>query len=511
MRENWKESHYHVFRIASHVVPREGDYSRWVAEIFTGVKLIFRVRFTITGTILRREEDLEYLENEGLKRVHALIDFGEFVSSTQYDYTMSSSGEEVSHQPAEPYRNVFASDSERLTYHILQIMKRIQYDMPGHIVSSDYNLAGWAYRLGIQDDDFIPLLQQLDHEGLISVIWVPNPERTNSFLPAGGMNITPAGMRHLEDFEKELVSRMRTSATPDLEENAFQIARFFYDQRYVGQKTITSDQTAVLVNKIVDNFDACVEFLILSRYINRTIKDNKEYLSLSADGVAFVKKILPARFVISQQAEIIARHLYRKSLEGEDHYPVSQIMSDLGYSQIQLSDAGQELVDEGLIEERLVSDQADNPSMRLTREGRRAVRRNFRKPEQVISHHYGDQISVGNIGDNSVVAAGRESSAIQGLSSDEITGIFREIFTTITADDRLDATTKLEVKENVELLEEEAKKSEQVNERAVKIYLRNLMKMAPDIFEVVVATIINPVNGFATALRKIAEKAKEEG
>jgi hypothetical protein len=34
--------------------------------------------------------------------------------------------------------------------------------------------------------------------------------------------------------------------------------------------------------------------------------------------------------------------------------------------------------------------------------------------------------------------------------------------------------------------------------------------MAPDIFEVAVDTLTNPVRGVATVIRKVAEKAREE-
>jgi hypothetical protein len=39
---------------------------------------------------------------------------------------------------------------------------------------------------------------------------------------------------------------------------------------------------------------------------------------------------------------------------------------------------------------------------------------------------------------------------------------------------------------------------------------RNIARMAPDVLDVVVATLGNPLAGLGVAVKKIAEKAKEE-
>ncbi len=61
----------------------------------------------------------------------------------------------------------------------------------------------------------------------------------------------------------------------------------------------------------------------------------------------------------------------------------------------------------------------------------------------------------------------------------------------------------------VDGLEKEAQKGEEAKEENVRKWFDFLAQAAPDIFDVAVATFINPIHGLGTAFRKIAEKAKE--
>jgi len=63
----------------------------------------------------------------------------------------------------------------------------------------------------------------------------------------------------------------------------------------------------------------------------------------------------------------------------------------------------------------------------------------------------------------------------------------------------------------VDQIRREAKKDEQdIRQNFLQERLGNLAKMAPDIFEVTVATLANPALGFAVIAQKIAKKAREE-
>ena len=67
-----------------------------------------------------------------------------------------------------------------------------------------------------------------------------------------------------------------------------------------------------------------------------------------------------------------------------------------------------------------------------------------------------------------------------------------------------------EIVTQVEYIQQEVIRGDEANGNKVKRWLRNVADMAPDIFDVTVATIINPVLGITEAIRKIAIKAREE-
>jgi hypothetical protein len=63
----------------------------------------------------------------------------------------------------------------------------------------------------------------------------------------------------------------------------------------------------------------------------------------------------------------------------------------------------------------------------------------------------------------------------------------------------------------VEEIEAEAVKGEDADESLIGRHLRNIARMAPDILDVTLKTIANPVLGLATIAQKIASKASAEG
>ena len=69
---------------------------------------------------------------------------------------------------------------------------------------------------------------------------------------------------------------------------------------------------------------------------------------------------------------------------------------------------------------------------------------------------------------------------------------------------------KKRILEEVDQVRQEVEKGENVRQSFLQDRLRNLATMAPDIFDVTVATLANPVFGFALAVQKIARKARSE-
>ncbi|HSH14234.1 MAG TPA: hypothetical protein VLA15_10805 [Desulfurivibrionaceae bacterium] len=105
---------------------------------------------------------------------------------------------------------------------------------------------------------------------------------------------------------------------------------------------------------------------------------------------------------------------------------------------------------------------------------------------------------------------GRDQTKSSGLDAAEVARLFKGIQAAIEAKAELSPTEKADLKAEVEEVKTEAEKGAQANESFLTRRLRNIQRMAPDILDVVLATLANPVAGFASAVRKIAEKMKAE-
>lgn len=128
-------------------------------------------------------------------------------------------------------------------------------------------------------------------------------------------------------------------------------------------------------------------------------------------------------------------------------------------------------------------------------------------------------VRVGNISEVSgnVNVAGRDSTThhtTTGLSAAEIRQLFDGLYTKIeTRPDTPPADKediKAEVREIQATVTEAAQKNEKVDESFLSRRFRNIARMAPDVLDVVVATLGNPLAGLGVAVKKIAEKAKQE-
>ena len=127
-------------------------------------------------------------------------------------------------------------------------------------------------------------------------------------------------------------------------------------------------------------------------------------------------------------------------------------------------------------------------------------------------------IEIGDIHDISggitAIAGGGVFIQQTGLSTTEMKKLFDQVYSAI--DSRAATPTankedlKAEVKEIQATVTEAAQKNEKVDEGFVSRRFRNIARMAPDVLDVVVATLGNPLAGLGVAVKKIAEKAKEE-
>lgn len=131
----------------------------------------------------------------------------------------------------------------------------------------------------------------------------------------------------------------------------------------------------------------------------------------------------------------------------------------------------------------------------------------------------GAGIKVGKISKikGDVNIAGRDihkSQTTTGLSVADIKLLFDHIYSTIETNEKIPPANKEDLKAEVgeiqSTITEVTKKNEKVDESILLRRFRNIARMAPDILDVVTATLVNPLAGLGIAVKKIAEKAKEE-
>ena len=128
-------------------------------------------------------------------------------------------------------------------------------------------------------------------------------------------------------------------------------------------------------------------------------------------------------------------------------------------------------------------------------------------------------LRVGNISNVSgeVNLAGRDiikHESSSGVSAAELRTIFLDLYRDIDGHPAASRTVNEDVKAEVKQIEatvtEAAQKNEKVDEGFLSRRFRKIARKAPDVLDVVVATLGNPLAGLGIAVRKIAQKAKEE-
>ena len=95
-----------------------------------------------------------------------------------------------------------------------------------------------------------------------------------------------------------------------------------------------------------------------------------------------------------------------------------------------------------------------------------------------------------------------------GIETEEARKFFETILEKIDNKPTLSQDEKVSLKQDVHEVKQELSKNEQADESLLTQRLQNIGKMAPDILEIVLATITNPIAGFGVLAKKVAEKAK---
>ena len=141
------------------------------------------------------------------------------------------------------------------------------------------------------------------------------------------------------------------------------------------------------------------------------------------------------------------------------------------------------------------------------------MKKNKRRNENSTSIKTGDFKDVSG----TVSIVGRDIITHQsssGISAAELRKLFDQLYTEIDAHPKASTADKEDIKEDVKEIQatvtEAANTNKEVDESFLSRRFRSIARVAPDILDVVVATIANPLAGLGVAAKKIAEKAKEE-
>lgn len=124
--------------------------------------------------------------------------------------------------------------------------------------------------------------------------------------------------------------------------------------------------------------------------------------------------------------------------------------------------------------------------------------------------------NLSNVSGNVNIAGGNITThqKTTGLSTAEIEKLFAQLYARINARPETSAANKEDLKAEVQEIQSAvtaaAGKNGKVDESFLARRFRNLARMAPDILEVVVATLANPLAGLGVAVKKVAEKATQQ-
>ena len=108
------------------------------------------------------------------------------------------------------------------------------------------------------------------------------------------------------------------------------------------------------------------------------------------------------------------------------------------------------------------------------------------------------------------IISGRSDRYSTGFSADEVSKLFDNLLATIDLHPRLSKNDKADAKVDVKEIRKQLEKKEKADEGFLMRRFRNLSRIAPDILEVTLATIVHPALGLGVFAKKLAERARSE-
>ena len=125
----------------------------------------------------------------------------------------------------------------------------------------------------------------------------------------------------------------------------------------------------------------------------------------------------------------------------------------------------------------------------------------------------GDQNVIQGSISGGVIVQGRGANvAVQqssGINEEQLSSVFEKMYQAIQSRPDDPNIDKEELSETVQRIEQEVKKGDQANDSKLKRWMESLNKMAPDIVDVILASLGGPVSGLTAVLKKVAEHAHQ--
>jgi hypothetical protein len=125
----------------------------------------------------------------------------------------------------------------------------------------------------------------------------------------------------------------------------------------------------------------------------------------------------------------------------------------------------------------------------------------------------GDQNVIQGSISGGVIVQGRGANvAVQqssGINEEQLSLVFEKMYQAIQSRPDDPNIDKEELSETVQRIEQEVKKGDQANDSKLKRWMESLNKMAPDIVDVILASLGGPVSGMTAVLKKVAEHAHQ--
>jgi hypothetical protein len=121
-----------------------------------------------------------------------------------------------------------------------------------------------------------------------------------------------------------------------------------------------------------------------------------------------------------------------------------------------------------------------------------------------------DMLEINVTGNQNAVAThgGKATVSISQAAQDDWKAWREQMESEIKALKELPAEDQTMLTQNVEQVVKEAEKGEEADPSRIERLLNTISAMAPDILDVAVATIGNPLAGIGLVIKKIGEKAK---